>query len=281
MCTASWFFHADGYHLFFNRDEQRTRTKALPPATFATDSGTALMPIDPDGGGSWMGVNSNGWTFALLNYYQGEVPDGPLTTRGAIVRAALNCITTQQIDALMNTLPLPQYAPFSLLSLAPVSTPAYSKPAHQREQSGDVQLWRWTGRKLQRMAVNRFVTSSSRYFNDALSARTNEAIRTRVLLQRPQPTTDSGSAIQTLVERHRKFHKSHGHLSNGLTGHGTNDRETSVCMHRNDATTVSLSEISATEECIRFVYQNGAPCEAGAVSIHELEPAAATLPRAV
>jgi hypothetical protein len=289
MCTASWFFHQHGYHLFFNRDEKKSRARALPPSTFATESGTALMPIDPDGGGSWLGVNSAGWTFALLNYYQGEIPDGPLTTRGAVVRAALNCTTARQVDALLTSLPLQSYAPFSLLCLASISAPASSKPAGQREQNGEVQLWRWTGRALQSMAVTSFITSSSRHFAEACSARAEEANRTRVLLPRTSVVSDSG--VQTRIASHRTFHMSHG-----CSGHskkrnspdrdidpdmGLSGRETSVCMHRNDASTVSLSEVSCTEARIRFVYHDGAPCKAGQTTAHELTPAAATLSRAI
>ena len=31
MCTLSWIRQLDGYHVFFNRDERRTRAAGLPP----------------------------------------------------------------------------------------------------------------------------------------------------------------------------------------------------------------------------------------------------------
>jgi hypothetical protein len=53
----------------FNRDERRTRPPALPPQQHDYGDLTAIHPIDPLGGGTWIAVSSAGLVFALLNGY--------------------------------------------------------------------------------------------------------------------------------------------------------------------------------------------------------------------
>jgi len=175
MCTASWFFHSQGYHLFFNRDEKQTRSRALPPSTVPTASGSVIMPIDPDGGGTWIGVNSSGWTYALLNNYQGQIPDGKLTSRGSIVSRVLQYRSIEQIAPLLGSLPLMEFAPFSLLCLAPPQTPISDKPEEQNDD-GNVLRWNWDGQRLQRAVAHRLLTSSSRHFDLAQQSRMTQAV---------------------------------------------------------------------------------------------------------
>ncbi len=67
-----------------NRDELVTRAEALPPARGGHPFGgrRALLPIDPESGGTWVGVNDAGVVLALLNL---NLPGG-----GARQVAALN-----------------------------------------------------------------------------------------------------------------------------------------------------------------------------------------------
>ena len=53
----------------FNRDELRSRSPAEPPRIFGNSS-EFIMPIDSQSGGTWIGVNSSGLFFALLNVYE-------------------------------------------------------------------------------------------------------------------------------------------------------------------------------------------------------------------
>lgn len=50
-----------------NRDEQRTRAESLGPSRVAIGPRTAVMPIDPASGGTWVGVNDAGLVACLLN----------------------------------------------------------------------------------------------------------------------------------------------------------------------------------------------------------------------
>lgn len=266
MCTSSWFFHPNGYSLFFNRDEKHTRAIARPPKVFRTDQGMAIMPTDPDGGGTWLGVNSSGWTFALLNYYQGRTPSGELTSRGTIVRQALNCETNDQIASLFNQLPMSRFAPFSLLCVAPTTTARQHKPVEQQEHSGTVLLWRWTGNRLRRLPIKEFLTSSSVHYEQVHAARMHNATRMNILDDDHTICTslDEAATPQSNVcnraLRHHTFH----------TGHDADSGATSVCMHRDDARTVSLSEITVSHSLVQFRYFDGSPCEVDTPLLQEL-----------
>ena len=62
MCTVTWHFINDGYELFFNRDELRTRAVAEPPTKATTRGVDYLAPTDPDAGGTWMALSRRGIT---------------------------------------------------------------------------------------------------------------------------------------------------------------------------------------------------------------------------
>lgn len=85
MCTLTYRLSADGYQVFFNRDEQKTRPQAIPPA--CDQQLKAIYPIDPTGGGTWIAVSQQGSTLALLNYYQAQIiqPNREFISRGVII----------------------------------------------------------------------------------------------------------------------------------------------------------------------------------------------------
>lgn len=96
MCTVTVIPLRDaGFRLVTNRDERRERPPALPPQRFDVDgaAGAAIWPIDPTGGGTWVGVNDLGVAASTLNY--NERPDGaglrpmPARSRGTIIPAIL------------------------------------------------------------------------------------------------------------------------------------------------------------------------------------------------
>ncbi|HRC86033.1 MAG TPA: NRDE family protein, partial [Thermoanaerobaculia bacterium] len=72
MCTVSWFWTAEGYQLFGNRDESRSRRQALPPRRAEQDGVAYLAPVDADAGGTWIAANELGVTLTLLNFYQAD-----------------------------------------------------------------------------------------------------------------------------------------------------------------------------------------------------------------
>jgi len=219
------------------------------------------MPIDPDGGGTWIGVNSSGWTYALLNNYQGQIPDGKLTSRGSIVSRVLQYRSIEQIAPLLGSLPLMEFAPFSLLCLAPPQTPISDKPEEQNDD-GNVLRWNWDGQRLQRAVAHRLLTSSSRHFDLAQQSRMTQAVDFDLLRQGTVTTRNYLTAddVRDHKRRHRAFHHSHAPARGAM----------SVCMHREDAGTVSYSEISVSPHRIQYDYTDSAPCCAGETLTIEL-----------
>ena len=88
MCTVSVVTSRDRLRLMCNRDEQHTRPAAHPPAIVRTTTGTALMPLDPRGGGTWVAANACGLVFSVLN---GDGPPGaPGLSRGRLILELLD-----------------------------------------------------------------------------------------------------------------------------------------------------------------------------------------------
>lgn len=135
MCTVSWDCNEERTRLWFNRDELNSRDPAEPPVLHDTGSSTAIYPRDPVGGGTWLGVNSNGLILGLLNFYeQGEpsptfVPERRFS-RGQVVVELLAARSPEQAWRRLQSLPLKAIAPFHLLVLQE------ARPYH----------WSWTGK---------------------------------------------------------------------------------------------------------------------------------------
>ena len=93
MCTVTIVPYEDGFRLVCNRDERRDRQTALPPAVRRLRHNRAMFPVDPAGGGTWIGVNGAGLVAALLNRnIEPPAPsqNQPLRSRGLIIPALLD-----------------------------------------------------------------------------------------------------------------------------------------------------------------------------------------------
>ncbi len=223
MCTISWKFDVSGYSIFFNRDEQLTRPIALPPQTYQAEHCDYIAPIDPQGGGSWLTVNTSGLTLALLNFYQGRLPKGKLTSRGRLIVSLAAMLHVEAIIEALNAMELTQYAPFSLLVFS---------------ASGlSVDLIRWTGKKMERLEQQSPLISSAFKYGEVAAERMN--------CYRKFFPTDS-------IEENNfiEFHRSHQPSASAY----------SVCMHRDDAQTMSFSQIKVDGDSVEFNYHDGPPC---------------------
>ena len=227
MCTVTFQARQNGYALGMNRDEKLTRLEALPPARQNINGRTALFPSEP-GGGTWVGVNDAGVTFALINWYSvpARVPAGAIS-RGQIVRAALGFDAAAAVDGLLKVLPLNRTNPFRLIGVLP--------------NEGQVVEWRWNLTRLERVdydwATNIWISSG---FDEPGAERTRrETFKAAV---RNQPVQN----FQWL----RALHASHPPAPGPY----------SVCMHRADAATVSYTELAVSESTARMSYGAGPPC---------------------
>jgi hypothetical protein len=232
MCTVSWAPVAGGYSLHFNRDESRTRTPALPPAALEREGVRFLAPIDAEAGGTWIGTNQFGVTVSLLNrYHETPVePDGPRTSRGLLVIDLLPATSALAVVARLGDRALGEFQPFTVCAV---------------DRAGCVHLADWTGAELRAGSTNRpgmVRTSSGR---DQAEAERLRAITLAGLV--PDPVAITPGVLD-------RFHRSH------LPERGP----FSVCMHRLEAETRSLTTISVLEGAARLEYLPGAPCEGAA-----------------
>lgn len=193
------------------------------------------MPVDPQGGGSWLAVNASGLTFALLNYYQGKLPKGRLQSRGHIVRELAGCTNIVGVETWLRAQNLQKFAPFSLLVFSPeLFSQNFFSPA--------VPLYLWDGKKLKfdREGV------PGPYFSSAVGFAS--VCETRTAIYNELVNAKSKISIDDFVF----FHKSHLPEKSRY----------SICMHREDAQTVSFSRVEVSTMDIQFYYSDGAPCEA-------------------
>lgn len=236
MCTASWLLTETGYQLFFNRDEQKSRVKALPAQMHQKQS--VCYPIDPQGGGTWIGVNTSGMSLCLLNNYQTKLahllPATSLTSRGVIIPELFKSYAqgeSSSIFALLDALVKKSlFAPFSLLYF----------PAGLCKQQGRVYQYNWDGKTLNVVTAIAPVISSGVDFECVQQNRKN--VYQQFIAQTDYP----------IEQRHLLFHASHV----------PEQSEYSVCMHRADAQTVSFTQVKVAPDEISLSYYDKPLCQA-------------------
>jgi hypothetical protein len=106
--------------LVCNRDEQRTRHCALPPVRRAFGSRTAVMPVDPLSGGTWIALTDTGLVVCLLNTNPGTLAPGDRARNAARSRGEIVplLIAHGSLDAALEAHELIDarlYAPFRVL----------------------------------------------------------------------------------------------------------------------------------------------------------------------
>jgi hypothetical protein len=241
MCTLSWLQLANGYELFCNRDERHTRKTAAPPVIRETRGVRFIAPVDGDHGGTWLGVNESGVSLCLLNRYEGA-PSSPggvkanspddvkaeydYRSRGLLLASLIDSLTVAHAHARLSGADLSCYRPFTL---AVLST---NEPALLVHWSG--------GQKTFDGAGDDSVPLTSSSYRGA------EVIASRQSLFR-RMAEESGAVTPSLL---RDFHRSHEPARGAY----------SICMHREDAATVSFSHVKVGVESIEFSYQTAPPC---------------------
>lgn len=228
MCTASWLLDKTGYQVFFNRDEQIGRARALPPTEFTSEQNIHfLMPVDPVGKGSWIATNEHGLTLCLLNFYQGQTPSGDLVSRGQLVKSYAHYSDAETLIANFTKLSLDRYAPFTLVVF----------DAQLSSEQGHVKALQWNGKTLvDSLPLPPLISS-------AVDADRVRASRRNLFAK--------FNTIEESTTSRLLFHHSH----EPMQGH------CSPCMHRDDAQTVSFTHVIVTKTDIRVNYQDGSPCQ--------------------
>lgn len=233
MCTVTWLRQADGYVLLCNRDESHTRKPAAGPRVGERRGVAFVAPRDGDHGGSWIGVNQFGLTLCLLNRYGDSNPEAEwtFTSRGLLLTDLLDSERSQELQRRVGNVDLGRFRPFTMAVLA-VGEPAL--------------LIDWTGRECSvqpNAEISMLLTSSS-----LLGSKARE-LRER---QFHKMMSQAGKVDAELLYR---FHRSHAPAAGPY----------SVCMHREDAATVSLSAVTVTPQVVELSYQGDCPCSEVAV----------------
>jgi hypothetical protein len=224
MCTVTVVPHADGVRLVSNRDEQRTRASALPPALHEAGRHQAVFPLDPQGGGTWVGCNSAGLAAALLNVNGTGAPaiHEPRRSRGLIVRALLRCSALRDAVGMTAAIQPGVYAPFRVVL---VQGRTVASVVHDGT--------RVVSRRIEHLRSPRMFTSSA--LGDALVAPPRHRLFDQVVL---------GAADGWLAGQSRF----HDHQWPGRTA-------ISVRMERTDALTVSRTTVDLTKDGCDLQYE--------------------------
>jgi Transport and Golgi organisation 2 len=229
MCTLTFIPKPQGYLLGMNRDERLTREVALPPAAIA--SGLPAVYPRESGGGTWIGSNAAGITFALLN--QNPVSQTQLQTkersRGEIIPSLLGYSRFPKAMRNFQHMELRGMLPFVLIGIFPA------------EQT--ISQCHWDGHELQFYRVG---WEARHWFSSGVSDEMARKVRASTCYEAWR-RRDAASA-----EWLRGLHASHSPVRGSF----------SVCVHRPDAATVSYTEVSYPGGDLTMRYHAGHPCQA-------------------
>ena len=238
MCTVSWLRHEHGYVLASNRDERYTRKPAEGPISASRRGVSYVAPIDGDHGGSWIGVNAFGLTLCLLNRYQEQTSasEQMFTSRGLFLTSLIDCRSTNELIKRVSSAALNAFRPFTMLAVG---------------IDGGTAVFEWNG-------INCLVQPEADTRSPLISSSFREP---QVFEYRRREfeelVAENGRLDATVLDR---FHRSHRPERGPY----------SVCMHRADAATMSLSVVTVGPDGVEFRYQAGSPCNEGEVKIVEL-----------
>jgi hypothetical protein len=225
VCTLSWTLGEEGFAVAMNRDERPSRLRAAPPLLQRGPAGDFLAPVDGNAGGTWIAVNEHGLALALLNAPLEvlERPPETYTSRGQLVRALAGATDASVVAAALGTGNLAPFRGFTLAVFSPGSAP---------------RAWTWNGASLEAVASLAMPLLSSPLADPRIEAARRSAFGER------EP-----SAVRDLLALHGSHEPERGSRS--------------VCMHAEEAGTVSLTLVEVRQDEVRMRYADGPPCEAG------------------
>lgn len=238
MCSVTFWPRRDGYLLAMNRDEKWTRPAALPPSVRDAGGRIAIYPSESSGG-TWIGLNDAAVSFALVNWYAvaARPPLQPVS-RGEVVKRLLGASSRDEVPELLRTLPLGNVPPFRVAGIFPGTRSVWE--------------WRWNGESMADLPGE---WSPRQWLSSGLDE--------------PQAQRIRG---QTFASRCK-------HVEAGETGwvralHSSHEPERgafSMCVHREDAGTVSYTEIECDDRTGSLRYFVGSPCLANAATPPPIE----------
>jgi hypothetical protein len=226
-----------------NRDEQRTRPVASSPSLHLRGDFKAIYPYE-SGGGTWIAVNEAALTLALLNWYSRQSSvEGEALSRGSVIPSLLAADSAQQAAKLLTVLPLSTMHPFRLIIIDPVTREICECQSDSKHL--EMAAFSWKRRH---------------WFSSGYDEKEASCARAEVVLN-----AENQSDVETLAWL-RRLHRSHQPEKGAY----------SICMHREDACTVSCTEVSVDQNKAEMIYYSGSPCDES--SSEAPSPAEACLP---
>jgi len=262
VCTVTFLpgLPRGGYLLATNRDESPRRLPALPPYAAPLGGRLVLAPRDGDAGGTWVGVDERGFALCVLNGDRPAAappPEEPVS-RGRLV---LDLLALRDAAAVRAELAARvaagalRFRPFKLVLVTPGAGGASARLARVD----------WDGRALHDAALDGpGVVVSSTFRPDEVQ--TARAAAFAAFLERVRPSLRADAApdeLDALADAAHDFHAAH---APGATA----GNAFSVCMHREDARTVSSTLVLVGPEAVRMDYQAGWPCAEGELHVVEV-----------
>jgi hypothetical protein len=229
MCTLSFIPRLNGYAVGMNRDELRSRPRALAPRYFERNGVTAVYPSETSGG-SWIAVNAYGELFALLNWCSADARavTEKQRSRGEIIPQMIFESDLRVAATILASPKLVGTLPFRLIGIDP----------KQRA----ISEWRWDGRRICRSALP---WARRHWFSSSLSDVQAEANRSATCTLAACVRDPEGPDwLANLHRSHRPFSGPY-----------------SICVHRPDAVTDSYTEVLVNSRLISMRYVTGSPCE--------------------
>jgi hypothetical protein len=237
MCTVTFSPRKQGFALGMNRDEKLTRASGLPPSKKLINGRAVLSPSEP-GGGTWITLNDSGVTFALINWYSITArATADSISRGEVVRAVSGLDSFDSASMILEKLPLKKINPFRLIGIHPATN--------------QIVEWRWDLKKLVRKKCS---WKMQQWISSGFDEPTAQHMRSKTFQQARRQR--SAGSLNWL----RRLHRSHSPESGPF----------STCMHRDDATTVSYTEITVSPGRAKMFYQAAAPCRKSAPFLHHM-----------
>ncbi len=231
MCTVSWAFSSQGYDLFFNRDEQKSREKAKPPSMGEKSGVKYISPEDGRSHGTWLLVNEYGISICLLNHSipVEERKDRSFLSRGLLPLRGIDCPVVSEVVEIIRSMDLTEFDSFHLVVIGPPR---------------ELCLLTWDGTTLKEEHLDTVevpLTTSSYRSDEIISFR--KGLFAEI-------TADVNDEMSKALQ---DFH----HYNDPDTG------PFSVMMNRSDACTLSISHIKVDTDKIKFLYEELAWDEGG------------------
>ena len=237
MCTVTFIARQRGYCLGMNRDEKLTRLAGLPPKVKKVNGRAVISPSEP-GGGTWIAVNDHGATLALINWYSITAQvGGKAVSRGEVVNSVSAASSADVAHAALVGLPLNLINPFRLIGVYPAT--------------GEIIEWCWN---LSRLVRKHHRWKAQQWISSGFDEPTAQRVRGKTFQRAGRQ--HSADSLDWL----RRLHRSHSPEIGPF----------STCMHRDDAATVSYTEVAVSSRQATMRYHAGVPCESSTPSVHLL-----------